>query len=325
MSNMEIYSKTISFSVRKLLYDFLALIFLAAACILGFVIADKATNMGLIGLAIGLVVGLIVIGIITHFYGYVYKAGQIAMMTKAITEGELPEDVIGEGKRIVKERFTTVAVFYAATGLIKGIFNELGKGLNAIGRAVGGDNGETVTSVINSVIQVIISYLSDCCLGWVFFRAGQKATKATLEGAVLFFRHGKTFLKNMGRVFGMGAVSLLAIGGVFTGIFYLIDSRFPALFETLAAEITEASARMETEIPEILQDPKVLMIVVAAIGGIIVWSFIHSTFIRPFVLVGVLRNYLESGMKDIPTEDSFDELDSVSKKFAKAHKKLAVE
>ena len=46
---------------------------------------------------------------------------------------------------------------------------------------------------------------------------------------------------------------------------------------------------------------------------------IHSVFIRPFVLVGVLRNYIQSGIEDMPTEASFAMLDSKSAKFKKLH------
>ena len=48
----------------------------------------------------------------------------------------------------------------------------------------------------------------------------------------------------------------------------------------------------------------------------ILWDIIHSAFVRPFVLTGVLRNDLESGMNEIPTEESFAMLDSRSSKFA---------
>ena len=323
MTNGQIYKKTLVFSIRRLIYDLLALVFLAAACAAGFFIAEKVANRGLIGLVIGLIAGAIVIAIVFRYISYTYKAGQIAMMTKAITEGELPDNVLAEGKKTAKERFITVAAFFAITGVIKGLFSEIGNGIASVGKKVGGDTGETVGNVISSVIQTIISYLSDCCLGWVFFRAGQKAFNATCEGAVIFFKHGKTFLKNMGRVFGIGLVSLIAIGAPFFGIFYLIFTRFPAAFQRLAAEITEAAERLETSIPAILQDPKTLVIVCAALAALMIWSFIHSNFIRPFVLVGVLRNFLQSGMADIPSEDTFSILESKSKKFAKYRQKYA--
>ena len=117
----------------------------------------------------------------------------------------------------------------------------------------------------------------------------------------------------------LGAV----IGGAFTGIFYLIASSFPASFERLYTEIMESAARNNVTKLSWLSSPTVLMIVAAAVGGIIVWSIIHSVFIRPFVLVGVLRNYIQSGIEDMPTEESFALLDSKSSKFKKLHAEAA--
>ena len=69
----------------------------------------------------------------------------------------------------------------------------------------------------------------------------------------------------------------------------------------------------------VLTDPGSLTLIVAAAIGVIVWLILHSAFIRPFVLVGVLRNYIESGVNDIPEESSFSMLDGKSKKFQKLH------
>ena len=319
MDNKQIYKATLCFSIRRVLWDLLALLVWAGVMALGFFIAEKAADKGLIGLAIGGVIGLIALVFFLRWLSYKYKAGQIAIMTKGITEGELPQDVMGEGQKIVKERFATVAAFFAVTRVIKAIFNQLGRGISAAGRAIGGDTGGTAGDVVSSVIQVIVSYLCDCCLGWVFYRKDVKATKATCEGAVLFFKHGKTFFKNMGRVFGMGLATLAVIGGAFAGIFYLIASRFPAVFDRLYVELAESSTKM----PEWLNSPTILMIAASVIGGLIVWAFFHSLFIRPFVLVGVLRNYIQSGINDIPTEESFAVLDGKSEKFKKLHQEAA--
>ena len=127
----------------------------------------------------------------------------------------------------------------------------------------------------------------------------------------------------MGRIFGMGILSLIIIGGAFFGIFYGITLLIPGTMEALAKEVAEASLRMDNKIPEFFMSAGNLSLVIAGILGVIVWSFIHSSFIRPFVLTGVLRNYIESGKKDIPSEDSFALLDSKSPKFAKLHKELA--
>ena len=323
MDNMAVYKKTIGFSLRRLVWDLLAMVVLAGCGVAGFMIADKSTNKGLIGLLIGALVAIVIIVVMMRWVSYKYKAGQIAMMTRGVTEGTLPDDVIGEGKRVVKERFMTVAAFFAVTGIIKGIFNEIGRAITRLGESIGGDTGNAVGSAISTVINTIVSYLCDCCLGWVFYRKDVKSTKATCEGAVLFFKHGKTFAKNMARVFVFAIVSLLLIGGIFFGIAFLIFRQFPDLFNNLAAEIAEAATRNSSKIPDFLKDPNTLIIAAAVLVGVIMWSIIHSVFIRPYVLIGVLRNYIASGIKDIPSEESFAALDAKSRKFKKLHSELA--
>lgn len=49
------------------------------------------------------------------------------------------------------------------------------------------------------------------------------------------------------------------------------------------------------------------------------WEILHSVFVRPFILVGVLRNFIESGKSAEISEKDFDELDGKSKKFKKLH------
>ena len=319
MDNKEVYKKTLTFSIRRFLWDLGSLIVLVIFAAAGFLIADNLKANGLIGLGIGIVIAIIIIAIASHFISYVFKAGQIAMMTKGVTEGKLPDDVYGEGKKVVKERFLTVAGFYAATSAIKGIFNQIGRGITAIGNAIGGDNGSAIGSAISSIIQTIVSYLCDCCLGWVFYRKDEKAVKATMEGAVLFFKHGKTLLKNLGRIFGISLISFVLIGGVFFGITYVICLAFPEAFNDLAREVSELIANGEIEASSWFADANNLMIVVGGIGGVTMWGIIHSVFIRPFILVGVLRNYIESGKNETISESDFATLDEKSKKFKKLH------
>ena len=317
MDNKTIYKKTLTFSLRRLAWDVVSIIVIILLSAGGLFLAEKLSANGLIGFVIGLGVGILLVAICSHFISYMFKAGQIAMMTKGITDGELPDDVYGEGKKIVKERFLTVAAYYAVTNAIKGIFSQLGRLITSVGEAIGGNNGGAVGSTISSVIQTIVNYLCDCCLGWVFYRKDESAVKATLSGAVLFFRHGKTLAKNLGRVFGIALISFIAIGGVFFGIFYLVSMAFPEAF----AKLAEAIAKTGDDVPEFLTNAQGLMLTVSGIGGVCMWGILHSVFVRPFILVGVLRNYIESGKSEVITEADLDELDQKSSKFKKLHQK----
>ena len=115
----------------------------------------------------------------------------------------------------------------------------------------------------------------------------------------------------------MGLLSLLLIGGALFGLGYFIFLQFPQTFELLAGEISQMDISTDAQIAQYLQDPKTLTIIAAAVIAVIIWSFIHSTFVRPFILVGVLRNFTAEGIKDIPTEESFSVLDGKSAKLAK--------
>ena len=322
MTNFQVYRKTLSFSLVEFLINLLGFAVLVGCTVLGFVIGNQINDMGILGLAVGFIVGIIAMVLITIFLANRVKAAQIAMMVKGVDEGNLPDHTFSAGMTEVKGRFGKITAFYFITNAIKGIFRQIGRGINKIGTAVGGQVGDTVTSAIDSAIQVLIGYLCDCCLGWILYRQEVNSFKAGCEGAVIFFKHGKTLFRNIGRIFGMGLLSFLLIGGALFGGFYLICQLMPDTFQTLANEIAEIGVRNGGDIPEVLTNPLTLMIAVAAVAAIIIWSMLHSVLIRPFILVGVLRNFMEAGKKDIPTEADFKELDGKSPRFAKLHAKF---
>ena len=316
LDNRQIYQKTLGFSYRRFFWDFLSFLIFVGLMAIGFFVAKNTFNQGLVGLFIGAVIGIVVIAVISRYLAYRAKAGQIAMMTKGITEDSLPTDVIGEGYKIVKERFTTVAAYFAVTGAIKGIFRQIGQGISNAGKMVGGDTGGAIGSGIASAVETVISYLCDCCLGWVFYRKDEKATRATLEGGAIFFKHGKVLLKNVGRIFGFSLLSFLVIAGVFFGLAYLIMLCFRDAFVGLSAELA-GNANISDSGASFFSNPNNLMLVCAGIVGVMFWLMIHSVFIRPYILVGVLRNFLNSGINDAPDASDFEAISKKSPKFRK--------
>ena len=89
---------------------------------------------------------------------FVLKAGHIAMITRGVTEDALPENVLSEGKKAVKERFATITAFIFITRAIKNIFRQIGRIVTKVGTAVGGETGGNIASIINSAVQVLLGY-----------------------------------------------------------------------------------------------------------------------------------------------------------------------
>ena len=322
MTNFQVYRKIISFSLLMFAVDLLALAVFGGLSVAGFFIGLGSSTDGsgaIIGLIIGFILGVIGASLITIFIGNRIKAAQIAMMTKGVTEGQLPDQTFKAGFEEIRGRFGKITTFYFITRAIKGLFRQMGRGLNAIGTAVGGDAGNSVTSVIDSAIQTLISYLCDCCLGWIMYRNEQNSFKAGCEGAVIFFKHGKTLLRNAGRIFGMGFLSLLLIGGAFFGIsMFVFFVAAPGLLDPLAAEMV----KLMDEAPSWIADATLFKIIFGAFVGIIMWSVLHSVLIRPFILTGVLRNYMAAGIKDLPTEKDFAEMEAKYPKFGKLYNRI---
>ena len=323
MTNFQVYKKTLSFSGLMFLVDLLGLVVVLGLSTLGFFIfIDRSAGMAIIGLIVGLILGIILASLLNIFVTNRIKAAQISMMTKGVTEDTLPDKTFSAGFNEIKGRFGRITGFYFITRAIKAIFNQIFKAINALGTAVGGDAGNAVTGAVNSAVQVLLGYLCDCCMGWVLFRKDVSMARAGCEGAVIFFKHGKTLFRNIGRIFGMGFLSLLIVGGAFFGISFAIFNAMPGMFESLSHELVEIAQSGEGDVPEFLTNTTLFMVVVAAILGVVLWSMVHSVLIRPFILVGVLRNYMASGLKEMPTEADFATLDAKSPRFAALHKEF---
>ena len=322
MTNFEVYKKTLKFSIVSFLVGLLQLAIVIGAAVAGFFMMDKATDKALIGLVVGFLIGLVISILISVFVINKIKAAQIAMMAIGVVDNKLPDNVYQAGFAEVKGRFAKITGFFIVMGLIKGVFRQIGRGITKVGQAVGGNTGGSIGSMIDSGIQILIAYLADCCLGWVMYNKEKGVAEAACEGAVIFFKRGKTLIRNVGRIFGMGFLSLVVIGGAFFGISYLISNQLPYLFNELAREITEFAARENiTDLPEFFKDPKMLMLVICAFIALALWGIIHSVLIRPFILVGVLNNFMKSGLEEKITNEDFEAVAKKSPKFAKLRAK----
>lgn len=324
MTNFQVYKKTLPFSFISFGLGLVSLVVLAGCTAAGYFIGGQPAERALIGLIIGLVVGIIFAVAFDYLVLNRVKAAQIAMMTKGVADNKLPEDhVVKAGYAEVRGRFAKITAFFFVTNVIKNMFRQIGRLTTRVGNMVGGEAGGTVASAIDSAVQILLGYLCDCCLGWVMYRKDEGVATAACEGAVIFFKSGKTLFRNIGRIFGMGLLSFIVVGGaLFGGLCAITFLGFPGMFDQLSKTILEALTDADQQFVAIISNPTYLGLFACGIAAIVLWSMIHSVVGRPFILVGVLRNFVAVGLKDKPTEADFKELEKKSPKIASLRAKL---
>ena len=306
MKNSEIYRRTLKFSVMRLVRTVLCLVMLAALPLIAFVatgLAGLDETVQLAATGIAFIVGLIVFYVVAHFGGYLLTAGQAAMITEGVATGELPEDTYAAGKRAVKSRFATASVYYGLLSVTRAITNEVSAGMNAIARGIDGDNqggaASIIAGIISALVSVVLEYLNYCSLGWVFLHGEQSAFKSTCDGAVIYFQNWKTLMKSSAKVIAITVVSLAIIGGAFFGVAYLTLGSIEPLNGTAVPAGTS-------------------LIALCAVIALVLWSGIHGAFVKPYILVSVMRRYIEAGQADAPKVDVYEKLAGMSKGFRKA-------
>ena len=72
MDNKTIYSRTLGFSLRRVLWDLISIVLVIALTALGFILGEKISEGGaIIGLIIGMIVGIVAAVLIAEFIGLV--------------------------------------------------------------------------------------------------------------------------------------------------------------------------------------------------------------------------------------------------------------
>lgn len=318
MGNVEIYRKTLRFSVMRLLVTILGIFIIVALPLATFLITAGMSEVACaVATFVAFIVGIVVFALIIRYCGYLFTAAQVAMITEGVSKGTLPDDVYAAGKQAVKRRFVTASVYFALWSITKAITNQITAGLNALGRVADAGNNagpaSTVAGIVSTVISVVLEYLNYCSLGWVFLNASQSPFKSTCDGAVVYFQNWKILLQNAGKVIGITAVSLVVIGGAFFGLGYLAFGSIPSMTAILADLDASATLDDGSAVP-----PGTSLIILCVIVALLLWGGIHSAFVKPFILISVMRRYIEAGLANPPKVDLYGKLAGMSAGFRKA-------
>ncbi len=223
-----VFRKTLPFSLAKLL---LGTVTILLSCILLAILLGIGSLFDGGGLFICILIWCGAVGVIRfaimHYFGYLVKAGHIAVMAEAFTTGKVPDGQVKYGMGKVKERFLGANVYFAVDKLVTGAVKQIQRGIDKLGQKLDFIPGmEQVAKLINFFVELSLGYIDECCLGYTFYKKDQGAFKSACDGVVIYTKNIKKLLGNAAKT--MLKVVLLVIVTVLV-VFIPIGLLFKAL------------------------------------------------------------------------------------------------
>ncbi len=201
MTAKQLFNKTMPFVWAKLalggIMVLISAVLLAILMGLGWLFGDAAMLVTFI-IWIG-AVGVLRF-VIMHYFGYLVKAGHIAVIAEACFTGQIPPNQVEYGKAAVTARFATSNIYFAVDKLVTAAVKEIQKGIGKVGDALDFIPGMgAVTGAAQFFVSIALGYIDECCLGWTFYNKEQGAFKSAADGVVIYAQSWKTLLKDAAR------------------------------------------------------------------------------------------------------------------------------
>lgn len=224
--------------------------------------------------------------VIMHYFGYLVKAGHIAVIAEAVTTGKIPDKQVEYGKAMVTKRFATSNIYFGVDKLVTGAVKQIQRGLEKVGNALDFIPGmDAVTGLAKFFVEISLGYIDECCLGYTFYKADQGAFKSAADGVVIYAQNWKILLKNAAKT--MLKVVLLLIVMVLV-VFIPVGLLFKLL--------------------------KWSPLVAFLLACLIVWV-LKFAFIDSYIMIQMMVTYMEIAPTTQITFDLYGKLCTMSKSF----------
>ncbi len=227
MTAKQLFSKTTPFIWAKLL---LGIVMVVISAVLLAVLMGLGWLFGDGGMVVMFLVWISAIGavrfVIMHYFGYLIKAGHVAVLAEICRTGAVPANQVNYGKAMVAERFATSNAYFVIDKLISAAVKEIQAKLGSLGNALDFIPGmEAVTGLAQFFVSISLNYVDECCLGWTFWQKDQGAFKSGADAVVIYAQNWKALLggaaKTMVKVL-IGTVLILLAAFVPIGILFKI-------------------------------------------------------------------------------------------------------
>lgn len=214
MNANQIFQKTMPFVWAKLLLGLVTI---------GISIALFAVLMGISWLfnsdgvtAIMFILWLSAVGVVRfllmHYFGYLVKAGYIAVITEAVTTGQIPENQVAYGKQRVSERFGTSNIYFAVDKLVSGAVKQIQGVIQKTGNVLDFVPGmDALVGLAKFFVDISLGYIDECCLGYTFYKKEQGAFKSAADGVVIYAQNWKSLLKDAAKTMALVIAAMVAV------------------------------------------------------------------------------------------------------------------
>lgn len=211
MKSGELFRKTLPFCVAKLILGGVTVLISVLALVILLLIGSLFGDGG-VGFCILIWCGLTgaVRFAIMHYFGYLVKAGHIAVLAEGAVTGQIPANQVEYGKKKVTERFATANVYFGVDKLVSSAVKQIQRGIEKIGNLLDFIPGmEQIEKLAKFFIELSLGYIDECCLGYTFYKSEQGAFQSACDGVVIYAQNIKHLLKNAAKT--MLKVVLLVI------------------------------------------------------------------------------------------------------------------
>lgn len=224
--------------------------------------------------------------LIMHYFGYLVKAGHIAVLAEAAATGQIPPNQVKYGIDQVKARFATANIYFAVDKLVSGAVKQIQRGIEKLGNAMSFIPGmEHVTKAANFFVELSLGYIDECCLGYTFYQKGQGAFKSACDGVVIYAQNIKHLLKNAAKTM---LKVIIATGVVILAVFIPVGLLF-----------------------KVLNWSGFLAFLIACL---IAWT-VKFAFLDSFILCQTMHGYMQVAPSTQITFDLYQKLCNISSKF----------
>lgn len=231
---------------------------------------------------------------VRYYVFYLLKCGHVAVLTRLITHGDLPQGVnqVKYGKETVLKNFTQTNVLVAVDALVTGVASAFNRSLDWISNLIPIPGMDSIMKVVHLIVRRATTFLDETILSYNLARGDENVWRSSMDGLVYYAENAKPILKT--------AIISVLIQYLLTLLIFVLCLG-PAYVIGLV-------------LPEAAASYAWLIAVVLAEG-------VRSTLLEPIFLVMVALTFHKSIQNQPINEAWVAKLEAVSSKFGKLKQK----